>query len=248
MRRGTYWEWGRPRTLVLLTDLTRTLHAEERQLANRLLRTLRHEVHNSLAPIRSIAGTLRTYAAADQPPDDWRDDLRDGLAVIESRCDTLLRFTRSFSGMDGFPSPAFRDVAVGPLVERVASTETRWHVGIVHGPDIVIPADPDQLEQLLLNLIRNAVDAVADRDGAVETGWELRSEEMRLWVDDTGPGLPEGEDCFLPFFTTKPDGVGIGLTLSRQIAEAHGGTLELGPRPDGVGCRALLVLPASHPQ
>ena len=121
--------------------------------------------------------------------------------------------------------------------------ETRLAVRIDAGPDVTIRADPDQLEQLLINLIRNGADAAMQTGGGVTVGWKRDGRTFELWVDDEGTGLTNAGNLFVPFFTTKPGGSGIGLVLSRQIAEAHGGTLTLENRSDRRGCRAYLRLP-----
>jgi signal transduction histidine kinase len=153
----------------------------------------------------------------------------------------------AYTRLTRLPEPEFDLVDVTTWVERVVGLETRLPVSVSPGPTIVVRADGVQLDQLLINLIANAVDAVIDSDGSVEVGWrrvDNGTSALELWVDDDGPGLPDSPHLFVPFFTTKPHGSGIGLVLSRQIAEAHRGTLTLENRPDvGHGCRARLVLP-----
>jgi signal transduction histidine kinase len=111
------------------------------------------------------------------------------------------------------------------------------------GPEITIRADGDQLEQLLINLVRNAVDASLETGGRVRVGWRRTVGRIEVSVEDEGPGLSNTSNLFVPFFTTKPGGSGIGLVLSRQIAEAHGGTLTLENRRNAHGCEARLRLP-----
>ena len=169
--------------------------------------------------------------------------MRRGLAVIAARSDSLSRFMTAYARLAKLPAPRLDSVNVAALVRRVAGVETRLPVRIDTGPDLTIRADPDQLEQLLINLLRNAVDAAAETGGGVTIGWRRAGRVVELSIDDEGNGLPNPANLFVPFFTTKPGGSGIGLVLSRQIAEAHGGSLTLHNRSDRSGCRAHLRLP-----
>ena len=244
VRRTTFRQEGRPHQLLVLADVSRPLRDEERQAWQRLIRVIGHEINNSLAPIKSIAGSLESMLARDRMPDDWNDDLRRGLAVIAARSDSLSRFTTAYARLAKLPAPRLESVNLTALVRRVAGVETRLPIGIDGGPDLTIRADPDQLEQLLINVLHNAVDAALQTTGGVRVSWRRDGRTCDLWIDDEGPGLPNASNLFVPFFTTKPGGSGIGLVLSRQIAEAHGGSLTLENRPDRPGCRAYLRLPA----
>jgi nitrogen fixation/metabolism regulation signal transduction histidine kinase len=246
VRTGTFRQGGEPHRLLVLADVSRALRDEERQAWQRLIRVVGHEMNNSLAPIRSIAQSLRSLLEVERLPDDWRDDARSGLGVIASRSESLNRFMDAYARLARLPPPRLAPVAVGPLVERVAGLETRRRVAVEGGPAVLVEADADQLEQLLINLTRNAVDAAAETGGEVALGWRvLRSPQPRveIRVVDGGPGLPPSTNLFVPFFTTKPQGSGIGLVLCRQIAEAHGGTLVLENRRGAAGCVARLGLP-----
>jgi len=243
VRRTTFRQGGVPHQLLVLADVSRPLRDEERQAWQRLIRVIGHEINNSLAPIKSIAGSLESMLARDDMPPDWNDDMRRGLAVIAARSDSLSRFTTAYARLAKLPTPRIDSVSVPELVRRVAGVETRLGVRINEGPDLTIRADRDQLEQLLINLVHNAVDAALQTGGGVTAGWKREGRSFELWIDDQGAGLPNASNLFVPFFTTKPGGSGIGLVLSRQIAEAHGGTLTLDNRADGPGCRAYLRLP-----
>ena len=242
--RSLFREGGLPHQLVVVTDLTRPLREEELKAWQRLVRVLGHELNNSLTPIKSIAGSLESILARQPRPEDWETDTRKGLAVIAARSEALSRFMNAYATLAKLPRPTMTPVEVAELVRRVARLETRVAPLIESGPEIVIQADADQLEQLLINLIRNAADASLETGGGVRVGWERQDSRLTVWVRDEGHGLPNTANLFVPFFTTKPSGTGIGLVLSRQIAEAHGGSLDLRNRETGPGCEARLTLPA----
>ncbi|HEY8535479.1 MAG TPA: HAMP domain-containing sensor histidine kinase, partial [Vicinamibacterales bacterium] len=225
------------------TDVSRALRDEERQAWQRLIRVIGHEINNSLAPIKSIAHSLERLLARDPKPPDWEADVQDGLQVISSRAEALGRFTAAYAQLARLPAPKLQPVALHDLVARVAGLERRMPVRVEEGPPVTVDADPDQLEQLLINLIRNAVDAALTTAGGVTVSWTIADGQVRVMVDDEGPGVSNPANLFVPFFTTKPGGSGIGLVLCRQIAEAHGGAVTLVNRSPGPGCRAELVLP-----
>ncbi|HEY2149238.1 MAG TPA: ATP-binding protein [Vicinamibacterales bacterium] len=243
VRRTTFRQEGRPHQLLVLADVSRPLRDEERQAWQRLIRVIGHEINNSLAPIKSIAGSLETMLARERMPDDWNDDMRRGLAVIAARSDSLSRFTTAYARLAKLPAPRVEALNVPTLVRRIAGVETRLPIHLDEGPAVTIRADPDQLEQLLINLLHNAADAALQTGGGVTIGWTREGRGFELWIDDEGSGLTNEGNLFVPFFTTKPGGSGIGLVLSRQIAEAHGGSLTLENRTDRRGCRAYLRLP-----
>ena len=243
IREAQFRQGGLPHHLLMISDLSRPLREEERQAWQRLIRVLGHELNNSLAPIKSFADSLGRMIARESKPDDWYDDMKRGLAVIGARAASLSRFTTAYARLAKLPPPNFQPVAVKGWAERIAGLEPRRRVQVTGGPDVTIRADPDQLEQLLINLVRNGVDAALETGGAVEVGWEKNGSNLELWVADEGPGLPNTANLFVPFFTTKPEGSGIGLVLCRQIAEAHGGALTLENREGARGCRAVLRVP-----
>ncbi len=251
LRRGSFREGGWPHHLVVLSDLSRTLRDEERKAWQRLIRVLGHELNNSLAPIQSVAQSLESGLLAATKSSGVHgdslgailDDLRQGLGIIRSRTEALGRFMTAYSQLARLPQPKLLPVRVSEWVGSTVKLETRVKVSLGKGPEAVISADRDQLEQLLINLIRNAADAALETKGGVQVGWMRKRGQVELWVVDDGPGLPNTANLFVPFFTTKPGGSGIGLVLSRQIAEAHGGELTLKNRSDARGCEARLVLP-----
>jgi two-component system nitrogen regulation sensor histidine kinase NtrY len=247
IRRSSFRQGGLPHELLVLSDLSQPLREEERQAFQRLIRVIGHEMNNSLAPIKSIAGSLSTLVERDPPPSDWREDVQRGLGVIASRSESLSRFMNAYARLAKLPPPKLAPLDVGAVVDRVVTLEKGHNIQISGGPRLTVQGDNDQLEQLLINLLRNAVDAVRETGGAVHVGWQRlpgsSPPNMELWVEDEGPGLSNTGNLFVPFFTTKPGGSGIGLVLCRQIAEAHGGSLMLENRERGLGCRASLRLP-----
>jgi nitrogen fixation/metabolism regulation signal transduction histidine kinase len=243
IRTSVFREHGLPHRLLVLSDLTRTLREEELQAWKRLVRVLGHELNNSLTPIRSIAGSLRGQLSRTPPAPDWQEDAARGLGIIESRAESLSRFLASYARLARLPAPQKQDVDVAAAVERVVRLERRMAARVAGGPAVTLRADRDQLDQLLINLLNNAVEASLETGGGVDVGWEVAGGRLAIWIDDEGPGLADTANLFVPFFTTKAQGSGIGLVLSRQSAEAHGGELTLENRRDARGCRAMLRLP-----
>jgi two-component system nitrogen regulation sensor histidine kinase NtrY len=261
LRRSSFRQSGVPHTLVVLSDVSRALREEERRTWQRLIRVLGHELSNSLAPIKSIAGSLSSRVSNTAMDSEVRSDVQRGLEIIEARSASLHRFLEAYRRLAQMPAPALREITLGPLVSRAAGLETRLKVCVQPGPDLAFQADPDQLEQMLINLIRNAVDAVletrtteeqatkaASQRNGVVVRWDANPEEVTLAIEDEGPGLLNPANVFTPFYTTKPSGSGVGLVLSRQIAEAHGGSIDIANRPSGRGCVVRVILPRSPAQ
>ena len=234
---------GRSGQLLVINDVGRVLREEERQAWQRLLRVLGHEVNNSLASIHSLAGTLATVIAREPLADDWREDARGGLQVIGNRAESLARFLAGYSRLAALPPPQKRELDLAVLVPAVARLEQRVAVQVEAGTTLPVQADPDQLEQAVINLLRNAVEASLPGGGQVLMRWRSEGERALIEILDDGPGLPGSDNLFVPFFTTKPDGSGIGLALVRQIAEAHEGGVSLSAREGVPGALAQLWLP-----
>ena len=241
--RSSFRRQGRPHRLLVLSDVTRELRAEELAAWQRLVRVLGHELNNSLAPVKSLAGSMRTLLDSDKRPGDWEQDMAEGLGVIESRVDALSRFTVAYTRLAKLPEPRYEEVRIAECLRRVAKLETRLSVEVETGPDVTVEADAVQLEQALINLLRNGADAALETGGRVRAGWRVNGPRLDVWVADEGLGLSSDANLFVPFFTTKPGGSGIGLVLSRRIAESHGGTLTLTNRDGSSGCLATLSLP-----
>jgi two-component system nitrogen regulation sensor histidine kinase NtrY len=244
LRKAIFRQDGVPHTLLLLADVSLPLQEEEQIAWKRLIRVLGHELSNSLAPIKSIAGSLLARVDNMQGEDATLRDFRRGLGVVESRADSLHRFVQSYRLLAQLPPPNFKHVALGPLLERVVLLEQRLPVHLEAGPAVTLDADPDQLEQMLINLLRNAVDAsLANGAEPVRVFWRLDDAMLLVAIEDRGMGIANAENLFVPFYTTKPAGSGVGLALAQQIARAHGGEISLVNREDGEGARATIRLP-----
>jgi two-component system nitrogen regulation sensor histidine kinase NtrY len=241
--RTSFREGGLPHQLLVITDLTRPLREEELQAWQRIVRVLGHELNNSLTPIKSIAGSLETILKKDPLPEDWHEDMTRGLSIIGGRAESLARFLGAYAKLARLPRPTLAPVRVADWLQRGARLETRVPVVIEAGPELTLQADRDQLEQVLINLLRNAADANDTDGGRIVIRWRFERWQLIIEILDDGPGLAATANLFVPFFTTKPGGSGIGLVLCRQIVEAHGGALSLTNRLDARGCIARLQLP-----
>jgi two-component system, NtrC family, nitrogen regulation sensor histidine kinase NtrY len=260
VRKSQFRQNGVPHTLLVLSDVSRALRDEERTAWQRLIRVLGHELNNSLAPIKSIAGTLYARVSGLGLNENERQDFTRGLGIIESRSASLNRFLQAYRRLAQMPRPSLQLVEIAPMLERVTALETRIPITINRGPSIQAMLDPDQIEQMMINLIKNAVEASLESESTstsegqppwqprVNISWTIVNSQLKILVEDTGPGLMNPENAFVPFYTTKPEGTGIGLVLCRQIAEAHSGSIQLSNRPDVHGCVAIVSLPLSIPR
>jgi two-component system, NtrC family, nitrogen regulation sensor histidine kinase NtrY len=237
VRRVAFRRRGRPHRLLVVTDVSRALREEERHAWRRLIRVLGHEINNSLGAIQSTAGLLKERAAAADPM------ARDGLELIEERSRALGGFIRRYAELARLPPPNAARVDIAGLIRHVASLESRIAVEIDTASPEDAQVDRSQLEQALINLVRNAADAALETGGGVRVRWRRNGRDLLIEVEDDGPGIAHTENLFVPFFTTKEGGSGIGLVLARQIIEAHGGSLRLANREGARGAIAIVRLP-----
>jgi PAS domain S-box-containing protein len=242
VRRAVWYSDGREHTMVMLHDLSVALSKEESLAWQRLIRVLSHELNNSLAPIGSLAGSLSTLL-------DTRDgatideELRLGLEVIGRRAHSLTRFLAGYGRLARLPPLQRRPFRLDMALARFARLEQRKTIDVSGISTVIVDGDEDQLGQAFINLMRNAVEATLATGGAVSVDWRVEDEFVRVTIEDDGIGLPASDGIFVPFFTTKPEGSGIGLTLTRLIVEAHAGTVELAARRDARGVVAIVRLP-----
>jgi nitrogen fixation/metabolism regulation signal transduction histidine kinase len=244
MRRSTFREEGRPHHLVVFGDLSRPLREEQMKAWQRLVRVLGHELNNSLAPIKSISATLASSMERAPRREDWEADMHSGLGVISARAESLERFLEGYTRLAKLPPPQAAPCDIHALLRRAVALERRLSVELQPGPPLELMVDGAQIEHAVINLVKNAVEASLDQKSAkVRLSWRVRSGVAEIWVEDNGAGIGETANLFVPFFTTKPEGSGIGLVLCQQIAENHGGTLALYNRDDRAGCIAIMRLP-----
>jgi nitrogen fixation/metabolism regulation signal transduction histidine kinase len=249
LRRTSFREKGLPHELVVIADLSQALRAEELQAWQRLVRVIGHELNNSLTPIKSIAGSLAQIFKSPKRASDWETDMQGGLDIIAARAESLTRFMQAYARLARLPQPVRAPCSVKLLIDRASAIELRQPVKILGGPDVTVSCDAAQIEQILINLLKNATEAALEQRAAghteagVRLKWIQSGRSVEIIVEDDGPGIANPANLFIPFFTTKAEGTGIGLVLSRQIAENHGGNLVLENRAPEVGCTATLKLP-----
>ena len=240
MRKSSFRQGGVPHTLMMVSDLSRALREEERRAWQRLIRVIGHEINNSLAPIKSLAGTLRDMLSRQA----CEPDVLEGLSLMGDRADSLSKFVATYSQLARLPAPSKLPISLNSLLHRLVALPAYAGVRVSAPFETEVPADAGQLEQALINLLKNAVEASNGVATDVEIAVARTRDAVIIEIRDTGPGIANPDNLFVPFFTTKPGGSGIGLALSRQIVEAHAGTLAVESRADGQGAIARLSLPA----
>ncbi len=232
----------REHTLVSLYDIGGALEEKEMEAWQNLIRVLTHEIMNSITPIASLASTAGDMLVTQTLDDETTDDIRTAVSTIQRRSEGLLHFVEAYRGLTRLPPPVFEVFRVAELIGRVQSllqpqfdeSGVELHTR-VDPPTLEVTADAEQVEQVLLNLLRNARQAAGEHDGArVEMTAYLSRGKVILEISDNGPGIVEEalDKVFIPFFTTKQDGSGIGLSLCRQIMRAHRGSISVRSEPN----------------
>lgn len=248
---GTFRESGLAQHLLIISDVQPALREEERAAWQRLIRVIGHEVNNSLAPIKSMSESLHGLLSEVLEQGRMRNDTLDALRVIGERTAGLSRFLAQYSRLARLPRARPRWQRLAPVLARIGALESLQGITMDASPHLEACIDADHLEQALINLGKNAVEATGHPTGKVAIAARARGADLLITVTDDGPGVANPDNLFVPFFTTKQGGSGIGLVLSRQIVEAHGGSLSLANRTDARGAVATLVLPDAarlHPE
>lgn len=236
--------------LVTLQNIQPELQKQELEAWQNLTRVLRHEIMNSITPISSLTSTLREILDHDmvrkethyELKDEGADDLREGLSTIENRSKGLIKFIDAYREYTSLPKPKMSTVRIKDLIEKVAQlmkTELRKTNIDFHyewGSEyLTIQADVEMIEQVLINLLKNAIEALNETpDPRLELTGRYDENAVKIEVTDNGPGIIKEalEHIFVPFYTTKRTGSGIGLSLSRQIMQMHNGSLSVESEPD----------------
>lgn len=246
VRRAIWYSEGHENTLIMLHDVSAALGDEERNAWQRLIRVLSHELNNSLAPIGSLAESL-SHLLDQHGVAMANGDLREGLDAIGRRASSLARFLSGYGRLARLPPLQVSAFRLDLALRRLARLEQRMEIELVGVEETLITGDEAQLDQAFINLMRNAVESAWPIEGGVRVNWSTVGPQVRITVEDEGRGLPERSSLFVPFFTTKPTGSGIGLSLTRLIVEAHGGTVDLRDRPGSRGALAIVLLPLAPP-
>ncbi len=241
VRRSRFRERGAPHDLLLLADVSQALRKEEQEAWRRLIRVLGHEINNSLTPIKSLAGSLRYMLRTGAAPDEFDRPLE----VIEQRAESLNRFLAAYRELAQLAPPRSEPLLLAPFLRQLVPLEVRVPVRLEDGPAVTLLADKDQLAQAVINLLRNGAEAALANEGVapeLSLSWSVEASFVTVRVHDSGQGIANPSNLFVPFYTTKQSGTGIGLFLVKQIVEAHGGSATLTNREGGTDAELRLPL------
>lgn len=240
-----YRENGKPQKLVFITDVSTMLRSEERNAWQALVRVISHEINNSLAPIASLSQSLRRLLARKEDLESHKDYLIEGLSIISQRSNSLTEFVNSYKQIASLPEPKKQANSVLELVNKTVALYPDESIEVRNIDDITLFIDAVQFEQVLINLVKNAIEAIKNTGeaGKVVIHGQVNGTVFTLSLVDDGTGVSNVGNLFVPFYTTKSKGSGIGLVLCRQIVEAHGGKVSLTNRVGLSGCIATIELP-----
>lgn len=241
LRRGVFHQGGERYQFVLLSSAWRVRRQEERAAWQRLVRVLGHEVNSTLTPVQSLAGTCLALLA--DLPEAHTERLRRALEAIEHRARGLSSFIADYARLARLPEPRLSRLRLAACMPRLIALDERCSVRLVGRSPVEVLADPVLFEQAVTNLLRNAVDASLETGGAVSVDWQADEHEVVLSITDEGAGILNPDNLFVPLFSTKKGGSGVGLVLARNIIEAHGGRLSLTNRARASGAVARVTLP-----
>jgi two-component system, NtrC family, nitrogen regulation sensor histidine kinase NtrY len=240
--------------LVSIQNIKQELDEREVESWQKLIRVLTHEIMNSMTPITTLVNTItRLYRNTDDGKTKNLDQITPqaiektlkGLDLIESRGQGLIHFVQNYKNVTRIPKPEFKVVNVRELLQRIwllfedQATKNGTLVTIDCHPSLNVNADGKLLEQVLINLVKNSVEALEGmQDGRVSMAGYSNNNQVVIEVSDNGRGIPQDllENIFVPFFTTKEKGSGIGLSLSQQIIRLHGGTMNVESEPNVRTC------------
>lgn len=238
----TFREKGEQQKLFFITNVSDILRSEERNAWQSLVRVLSHEINNSLSPINSISLTLKRFLDKNENIQDHKDNLLEGLSIIAQRSNNLKEFVNSYKQISQLPAPKQKLTSINKLVEKVILLFHKNTIAVVSIQEIELFIDPVQIEQVLINLIKNAIEA-SDTIAEIIISGGIENAMFVLKIIDEGTGITNQDNIFVPFYTTKKQGSGIGLILCRQILEVHNGKLSLTNRKSKKGCKVSITLP-----
>ncbi|MDY6983018.1 MAG: ATP-binding protein [Pseudomonadota bacterium] len=242
--RDQYFSGGNCLALLFITNVDTLLRKEEKRAWQNLIRVISHEINNSLVPLASMSETMRTQVRKREQDDQLAQELDEGLGLIRQRSESLSAFLTRYRLIANLPEPALVRIALPERIEDVSRLFDAVKIE-THGDALEFHVDAAQFDQLMINLLKNAIEAQAERgvDEEITISWELQDSCVCISIADRGGGIQNPENLFTPLYTTRKRGQGIGLVLCREIAEAHGGTLTLDNRDDGLGCIARVRFP-----
>ena len=241
IRLDSYRDSGMQRKLLFITDLKTVLREEELKAWKNLIKVISHEVNNSLYPISSISQTLTKLVNQHPLDHDWQTDITDGLTVIGERANNLTDFIKRYAKIARLPEPNKQVFSISNLIAHTSILKTNSNdivIDVNSDKNMQIFADQAMIEQVLINLLKNAIEAGAP----VTLSWAEDKQSQWLKITDNGPGISNPANLFVPFYSTKANGSGIGLVLCQQILDKHQGSLNIDNQSEG-GCRVLVTLP-----